>query len=124
MITLCSQSELKEAQNAMKKLEQSYPELFEKLLDVINLTRAMQLTYQYMGSLIMNEDPGNSHPQFIYRSVLRLYKKEIHKLTDDKDIEALRNTFNEFQHTGYARLSQLALGKTPESLAGSTAIIH
>jgi hypothetical protein len=123
MITLCSQNELREAQNAIKNLEQSYPELFEKLLDVINLTRAMQLTYQYMGCLIMNEDPGNSHPQFIYRSVIRLYKKEIQKLTEDKDIEVLRDTFNAFKNAGYARMSQLALGKSPESLAGSSAII-
>jgi hypothetical protein len=123
MITLCSQNELREAQNAIKNLEQSYPELFEKLLDVINLTRAMQLTYQYMGCLIMNVDPGNSHPQFIYRSVIRLYKKEIQKLTEDKDIEVLRDTFNLFKNVGYARISQLALGKSPESLAGSSAII-
>jgi hypothetical protein len=124
VITLCSQNELKEAQNAIKNLELSYPELYGKFMDVINLTRAMQLTYQYMGCLIMNEDPGNSHPQFIYRSVIRLYKKEIQKLTDDKDIHLLRDTFKEFENTGYARLSQLALGETPESLTGSTSIIH
>ncbi|MCM3719483.1 hypothetical protein [Fictibacillus phosphorivorans] len=124
MITLCSQNELKSAQAALVELEQSYPELYEKFIDVINLTRAMQLKYQYMGSLIMNEDPGNAKPEFVIGSVIRLYQREMKKLTSDKDIEALRNVFLEYKHTGYSRLSQLALGKAPESLAGSSAIIQ
>jgi hypothetical protein len=124
MITLCSQNELKSAQAALNKLEQSYPELFEKLIDIVNLTRAMQLKYQYMGCLIMNEEPGNAKPQFVIGSVIRLYKKEMQRLTSDKDIEELRKVFLEYKHTGYSRLSQLALGKAPESLAGSSAIIQ
>lgn len=124
MITLCSQDELKSAQTALNQLEESRPELFEKFMDVINLTRAMQLKYQYMGCLIMNEEPGNAEPQFVTGSVIRLYKKEMQKLKDDKDIHELREVFIEFKHTGYARLSLLALGRTPESLAGSSAIIQ
>lgn len=124
MITLCSQDELKSAQTALNQLEESRPELFEKFMDVINLTRAMQLKYQYMGCLIMNEEPGNAEPQFVTGSVIRLYKKEMQKLKDDKDIHELRKVFIEFEHTGYARLSLLALGRTPESLAGSSAIIQ
>ena len=124
MITLCSQDELKSAQTALNQLEESRPELFEKFMDVINLTRAMQLKYQYMGCLIMNAEPGNAEPQFITGSVIRLYKKEMQKLKDDKDIHELRKVFIEFEHTGYARLSLLALGRTPESLAGSSAIIQ
>lgn len=124
MITLCSQNELKSAQCALNKLEQSYPELFEKLIHVINLTRTMQLKYQYMGCLIMNEDPENAKPQFVIGSVIRLYKKEMQRLTSDKDIEEVRKVFTEYKQTGYSRLSQLALGKTPESLIGSSAIIQ
>lgn len=124
MITLCSQDELKSAQTALNQLEGSRPELFEKFMDVINLTRAMQLKYQYMGCLIMNEEPGNAEPQFVTGSVIRLYKKEMQKLKDDKDIHELRKVFIEFKHTGYARLSLLALGRTPESLSGSSAIIQ
>ncbi|MBD7966390.1 hypothetical protein [Fictibacillus norfolkensis] len=124
MITLCSQNELKSAQSALNKLEQSYPELFEKLIHVIQLTRTMQLKYQYMGCLIMNEDPENAKPQFVIGSVIRLYKKEIQRLTSDKDIDEVRKVFTEYNHTGYSRLSQLALGKTPESLTGSSAIIQ
>ncbi len=124
MITLCSQNELKSAQSALNKLEQSYPELFEKLIHVIHLTRTMQLKYQYMGCLIMNEDPENAKPQFVIGSVIRLYKKEIHRLTSDKDIDEVRKVFTEYKHTGYSRLSQLTLGKTPESLIGSSFIIQ
>jgi hypothetical protein len=124
MITLCSQNELKSAQSALNKLEQSYPELFEKLIHVINLTRTMQLKYQYMGCLIMNEDTENAKPQFVTGSVIRLYKKEIQQLTSDKDIDEVRKVFIEFEHTGYSRLSQLALGKAPESLIGSSLIIQ
>jgi hypothetical protein len=124
MITLCSQKELQSAQSAIQKLEKSHPELFEKFLEMINLTRALQLKYQYMGCLIMNEDPGNAAPQFVQGSVIRLYKREMKKLTGDSNIDVLKNIFTKYEHIGYARLSLLALGNKPESISNSMAIIY
>jgi hypothetical protein len=122
MITLSSIDELKAAKNAIEKLKGDYPNLFEKLLDLVNLTRAFQFKYHYMGCLIMDEDPGQYTPNFVYGSVLRLYKKELQKIKDDNDSEVLKQIFSEFRHTGYAKLSQLVLGMTPESLVGPSSI--
>ncbi|MCQ6267571.1 hypothetical protein M1K46_18205 [Fictibacillus sp. WQ 8-8] len=123
MITLCSHSELKEAKESLENLERTYPSLYEKWVHIINLTRALQFKYQYMGCLIMNEDCRRYSPEFVQGSVIRLYKSEIEKLLSDKDIEALRKTISSCPNAGYAKISLLALGRTPESLVGTSAII-
>ncbi|RDI39159.1 hypothetical protein [Falsibacillus pallidus] len=122
MITLSNITELTETNEAIKKVKRDYPSLFEKLAEVVNLTRAFQFQFQYMGSLIMNEDPGQSAPNFVYGSVLRLYKKEVQKLKDHEDAQALQQIFSECKHTGYAKISLLILGKKPETLVGASSI--
>lgn len=122
MITLSSMEELKAAKDTIENIKKEYPNLFEKLLDIVNLTRAFQFKYHYMGSLFMDEDPGQYTPNFVYGSVLRLYKKELQKVKDDPNADVLKQLFSEFKHTGYAKLSLLALGKGPESLLGASSI--
>ncbi|RFU60443.1 hypothetical protein [Peribacillus glennii] len=122
MITLTSHNELKETKNAIENLKTSYPVLFEKLVDVVNLTRALQFKYQYMGCLIMDEDPNYYAPNFVQGSVLRLYKKEVQKLKEDLDSPVLKQTFHDFRDTGYANISLLILGMAPEALVGANII--
>jgi hypothetical protein len=122
MITLSSIDELKATKEALEKLKKDYPNLFEKLLDMVNLTRAFLFKYQYMGCLIMDEDLGQCTPNFVYGSVLRLYKKELEKLKYDHDSQVLKQFFSEFKQIGYAKISLLVLGKTPESLVGASSI--
>jgi hypothetical protein len=122
MITLSSIDELKATSEAIEMLKKDYPKLFEKLLEIVNLTRAFQFQYQYMGCLIMDEVPSQSAPNFVYGSVLRLYKKEVQRLKVDHDFHVLLQTFSEFKSTGYAKISQLVLGVTPESLVGPSSI--
>ena len=50
MITLSSVDELQTAETELEKIKNSYPELFNKLLHVVGLTRAFQFKYQYMGT--------------------------------------------------------------------------
>ena len=122
MIALSSIDELKATKEAIEKLKNDYPNLFEKLLDTVNLTRAFQFKYQYMGCLLMNENPGESAPSFVYGSVLRLYKKELQKLKDDQDSQVLKQIFSKFRNTGYAKISLLIMGMKPESLVGPSSI--
>lgn len=122
MITLTSLDELKATSEALDNLKKDYPNLFDKLLDMVNLTRAFQFKYQYMGCLIMGEDPGENTPNYVYGSVLRLYKKELQKLKDDLDSEVLKQFLTKFKGTGFAKICQLVLGMTPESLVGASSI--
>ena len=120
--TLCSLDELRKAKKALDLLEHTYPVLFEKVVHVMNLTRALQMKYQYMGCLLMDEDPSNCLPNLSQGSVLRLYKKEVETLKLDADIYVLKQLFTAFKETGYAKISLLALGNTPESLIGSSSV--
>ncbi|KIL45056.1 hypothetical protein [Jeotgalibacillus soli] len=122
MITLSSLNELKAAEEALEKFKKDYPNLFDKLLDMVNLTRALQFKYHYLGCLIMNENPGANTPKFVYRSVLRLFKKEVQKLKDDRDFQVLKQTFSEHKSIGYSKISLLLLEMTPESLVGTSSI--
>ncbi|OKL36026.1 hypothetical protein [Domibacillus mangrovi] len=120
--TLCSLDELKQAKKALNHLEQTYPALFEKMVHVINLTRALQMKYQYMGCLLMDEDASNCLPNLSQGSVLRLYKKEVDTLKMDTDASIVKQLFTTFKEAGYAKISLLALGNTPESLVGSSSV--
>ena len=120
MVTLTSLNELVAAKKALDKLQNDHPSLFEKLVEMVNLTRAFHFKYHYMGALIMDEDPGEDTPNFVYGSVLRLYKREIQKLKEDVDFPALKQVFADNKNTDYAKICLLVLGMTPESLVGST----
>ncbi|MBS4174898.1 hypothetical protein [Bacillus sp. FJAT-49736] len=117
MLTLTSIDELKEASNALIKLQTSYPSLFEKLVHIVGLTRALQFKYDYMGNLILDENPSRYSPQFVQSSVLRLYRKELQALKDDVDFPAVKHFFANFKDIGSAKLGLLILGKSPESVS-------
>ncbi|MDQ7860692.1 hypothetical protein RCO48_05120 [Peribacillus frigoritolerans] len=83
MITLSNVDELQASEAALEKIKYSYPELFNKLLHVVALTRALQFKYQFMGTLIMDENPNEYTPEFVMPSVIELYIEEVQKLKDD-----------------------------------------
>jgi hypothetical protein len=122
MITLSNVDELQASEAALEKIKYSYPELFNKLLHVVALTRALQFKYQFMGTLIMDENPNEYTPEFVMPSVIELYIEEVQKLKDDPNIQVLLQTFSQSKNIGYAKISMLVLGKSPESLLGASCI--
>ncbi len=122
MVTLSSVDELQTAETELEYIKNEYPELFSKLLHVVGLTRAFQFKYQYMGRLIMDENPYEFAPEFVMPSVISLYKAEIQKLKDNPSIHILRRVFANYESIGYAKLSMLVLGQSPESLIGASYI--
>lgn len=122
MLTLTSLDELKEAKMAISELKVSYPALYEKLVHVVGFTRALQFKYQYMGSLLMDEDASQYTPPYVQGSVLRLYKKELQSLKDDDNFTAVKHMITNMKSIGYSRISLLVLGKTPETIVGAPII--
>jgi hypothetical protein len=122
MITLSNVDELQASEAALGKIKNSYPELFNKLLHVVALTRALQFKYQFMGTLIMDENPNEYTPEFVMPSIIELYIEEVQKLKDDPNIQVLLQTFSQSKSIGYAKISMLVLGKSPESLLGASCI--
>ncbi|MEB2490891.1 hypothetical protein P9443_22735 [Peribacillus frigoritolerans] len=122
MITLSNVDELQASEAALEKIKYSYPELFNKLLHVVALTRALQFKYQFMGTLIMDENHNEYTPEFVMPSVIELYIEEVQKLKDDPNIQVLLQTFSQSKNIGYAKISMLVLGKSPESLLGASCI--
>lgn len=122
MITLSSTNQIHAAKEAVEQCKAGHPEVFTILFHMINLTRALQFKYQYMGSLITGKDASGCAPAFTERSVLQLYLREMSELLDHPDSDAIRSLFKEYEEIGFARLSLLALGKQPEQLSGSLII--
>lgn len=122
MITLSNVDELQASEAALEKIKYSYPELFNKLLHVVALTRALQFKYQFMGTLIMDENPNEYTPEFVMPSIIELYIEEVQKLKDDPNIQLLLQTFSQSKNIGYAKISMLVLGKSTESLLGASCI--
>lgn len=122
MITISSSEQLVKAKKALDSSKLAHPLTFEKLIHIINLTRTLQFKYHYMGSLLMNEDSSQYYPSLVPASVLDLYQQEIQKFKDMPDSEEVLKLFAAYQSIGYAKLSLLVLGKSPESLLGALVI--
>lgn len=120
MVTLSSLGELTAAKEAVEELRSKYPCLYEKLLDMVYLTKAFHFKYEYMGSLLMDEAPGEYSPHFVHDCVLHLYTREIKKLKSDGNFLALQQLFSHFEHTGYAKICLLVQDMPPESLVGTS----
>jgi hypothetical protein len=120
MVTFTSLNELETTNKTLEDLNKSYPELFGKFLDAVNLTRAFQFKYHFLVSIILNEDPGQDKPNFVYGSVLRLYKREVQKLRDDVDFHVLEQFFIQNKNMDSTKICLLALGMTPDSLVGTS----
>ncbi|PJN91520.1 hypothetical protein [Bacillus sp. mrc49] len=122
MITLSSVDELRATEAALWKIKYSYPELFNKLFHVVALTRTLQFKYHFMGTLLMDENYNEYTPEFVTPSVIDLYKEEVQKLKNDPDFHILLQIFTNSKNIGYAKISMLVLGKSPESLLGASTI--
>ena len=123
MVTASNYTQLKNAQIAIEKLQVTKPSIYKKFINIVKLTRQLHCGYQYMGSVIMDEDPSDFYPGSMDDYVLSVYQQEIEKLkTDDKFLE-LKHLLNKYKQISYANISKLALGENPQALVGPT-LIH
>ncbi|TLS35192.1 hypothetical protein [Pseudalkalibacillus caeni] len=116
MIALTSLDSLYETKKASEQIQEKYPEAYEALLHVVNLTRQLQFRYHYLGCLLCDEDPGKHSPKNIKQSVIELYIREVNKLKNRDDASEILRLFIKYKPYGYDNLSQLILGKSPEFL--------
>lgn len=122
MVIATSYNELKNAQLAIENFNAAKPSIYQKFINIINLTRQFQFGYQYMGSLLMDEDPGKFQPQAQDGYVLSVYQGEIEKLKSDNKFQELKQLLIRYKQISYANISRLALGENPKALVGPTVI--
>lgn len=122
MIVTSSFNELKDTQMAIENLNATKPSIYRKFLNIIKLTRQFQYGYQYMGSLIMDEDSSKFHPMSQDDYVLSVYHREIDKLKTDNKFFDLKQFLKTYKQVSYANISKLALGESPKALVGPTVI--
>ncbi|MDQ0298112.1 hypothetical protein J2S78_000520 [Salibacterium salarium] len=118
MIALSSIEELQAAKNKIEQLNLSAPNLFDKLVHVVTLTKQMQLRYEYLGSLIMEEDSTRFVNQHIRTSLLDLYQKEVQNLKHPTEKQEVEQLFSMYKSIGYENICKMILGESPESLKG------
>jgi hypothetical protein len=122
MLTTSSYNQLKNAQIAIEKLNVTKPSIYRKFINIIKLTRQLQFGYQYMGSLIMDEDQVKFNPMFQDDYVLSVYFREIENLKTDKKFLDLKQLLKTYKQLSYANISKLALGENPTALVGPTLV--
>lgn len=106
------------AKSAIEELKATKPTLYKRFVHIIHLTRQMQFKFQYMGCLIMDEDPSKFRPKFLDDYVLIVYQNEIEKLKADNQVLELKQLLAVYKMVGYAKLCELVMGKNPEVLVG------
>ena len=123
MVIATSYKELINAQMAIENFIETKPFIYEKFINIIKLTRQFQYGYQYMGSLIMDEDPSKFQPMSQDDYVLSIYQREIEKLKTDNRFLDLKQLLKTYKPVSYANISKLALGENPRALVGPT-VVH
>ncbi|RSL35221.1 hypothetical protein D7Z54_01210 [Salibacterium salarium] len=118
MIALSSIEELQAAKNKIEQLNLFSPNLFDNLVHVVTLTKQMQLRYEYLGSLIMEEDSNRFVNQHIRTSLLELYQKEVQNLKHHPEDQEVEQLFSMYRSIGYKNICKMVLGESPESLKG------
>ncbi|WP_337019879.1 hypothetical protein, partial [Oceanobacillus massiliensis] len=78
----------------------------------------LQFKYQYMGCLIMDEEPGKFCPDIQADYVVNVYQQEIEKLKADSKIVELKKFLSEYSQIGYRNLCRLVIGENPRVLVG------
>lgn len=123
MLVSANYEDLIDAKMAIEHLGETKPSIYHKFLNIIELTRKLNFGYQYMGSLLMDEDPSEFKPVGKDDYVLSVYQKEIEELKKDEKFSELKQLLKEYEQVSYANISKLALGNPPRELAGPT-VIH
>ncbi|MBS2970989.1 hypothetical protein J9317_19790 [Metabacillus sp. KIGAM252] len=118
MVAISSIEQLKTLQADLEKMKEEHPGLFTQWIHLVNLTRQLQFKHHFMGSLLLDEEPGRYFPSSAKKSVILLYQKEAEKLKDDPDFPELKRILSHYHDTGFSKISRLSLGHPPESLVG------
>ncbi|PLS02222.1 hypothetical protein [Neobacillus cucumis] len=123
MLVSANYEDLIDAKMAIEHLSETKPSIYHMFLNIIELTRKLNFGYQYMGALLMDEDPSEFKPVGQDDYVLSVYQEEIEKLKKDEKFSELKQLLKEYEQVSYANISKLALGNPPRELAGPT-VIH
>ncbi|MTH54679.1 hypothetical protein GKZ89_14850 [Bacillus mangrovi] len=118
MVAVSSLEELKTMQDELKKVQAEHPGLYTKWLHLVNLTRQLQFKHHFMGTLLLDTEPGRYYPDAAKASVIRLYVEEAEKLKQDPQFHLLQAILRNHSEAGFSKISRLSLGHSPESLAG------
>ncbi|WP_445489172.1 hypothetical protein [Niallia sp. 03133] len=122
MLVISSFSDLMNAKSEIDEFKMTKPTVYKKFVNVINLTRQLQFKFQYMGCLLMDEEPNDSCPNVKDDYVLALYQKEIEKLKVENTFSDLKRLLADYKKIGYANLSALVMGKNPKVLVGPSVV--
>ncbi|WP_413303701.1 hypothetical protein AA0X95_26625 [Bacillus sp. 1P10SD] len=122
MVIASSYNELKNALTAIENLNAKKPSIYQKFIRIIKLTRQFQYGYQYMGSLLMDEDTSESHPKSQDEYVLSVYHREIEQIKSDNKFSDLKQLLKAYKQVSYGNISKLALGENPRALVGPTIV--
>ncbi|MED4206953.1 hypothetical protein [Neobacillus mesonae] len=123
MLVSANYDDLKNAKLAIESLSVTDPSIYQMFLNIVELTRQLNYGFQYMGALLMDEDPSEFQPMDQDDYVLSIYHREIENLKDHKRFSDLKRFLKEYHQLSYANISKLAMGQNPKELAGPT-VIH
>ncbi|MFB4164128.1 hypothetical protein ACE1TI_09875 [Alteribacillus sp. JSM 102045] len=119
MLALSSIEDLYAVRKKINELNIHYPDVYKALRHVTNLTRQMQIKYQYLGCLLLEQDSSRYQTTHMEPSVQRLYLDEVMKLKNHEHFNQVRRLFLQFNEIGYENVCKLILGKSPETLKGT-----
>lgn len=122
MIITSSYEELLDAKRAIASFRATKPEEYKQFKRIIQLTRQLQFNFQYMGCLIMDEDPTKYRPRVNDDYILNVYKREINKLKEDPKSQDIKALLGAYKQIGYGKICELILGKQPISLVGPAVV--
>ncbi|QGH33895.1 hypothetical protein GI584_07620 [Gracilibacillus salitolerans] len=118
MLISASKQNLQDVQIAIEKLKEEHPDQFEQFKNIIKLTRQLQYSFQYLGCVVMDEDPSDFLPEVQDIYVLSIYKRELAKLKQGHGLDKVQQLLASYKEVSYDHICKLILGKEIEMLIG------
>ncbi len=111
-------NQLVEAKGSLSELQRKDERLYESFKNIVELTRQLQFSYQYMGAILMDEETSKYSPKTSSKYIVNLFKRELKMVKEQENFDQLQQLFENHKRVSYTNIAKLVLGLNPTVLVG------
>lgn len=122
MLISANVHELQDVQTAIDHLQKEQPTQYQQFRNIVELARQLQYSFQYLGCLLMDEDPSRFQPRTEDSYVHSIFQREINAVKKDHSFDEVEQLLARYKDISYDHICKLVLGRELEMLVGPVVI--
>lgn len=116
MVISISISDVIQVQGELMQIQNEQPKLYQRLVELVQLTRQLSVDYQYFGKQLIGKSSHESAE--VPYHIIELYKREIDAFKENQESASVLEFFSANEGIGFRAICKLILGVKPEKLVG------